>query len=353
VTERPTKGRDPDLDLAGALHDVSNVLTVLLGWIAEARAPEATAETIGRALTIIEERARVARDLARHAIGGAPASSRTTAGAIATDVIAALRVEAERAGTVLTMQGSACDAVVDGAIDLAQVLTNLLLNALAFAPRETEITLDVSSDGTHVTMVVADHGPGVAPEHRASIFRGESRRPGGTGIGLRRSRDLARAFGGDVTLLPSSSAAGARFELSWARADVAPRPAASSRAHDFDGLRILVVEDDPAVTELLETALEARGAIVTVARTSAELSVASQKATYAAALVDLSPIAADPAAAVAMLERTSPGIDLLVISGSADRLPAALSDPRFKIVRKPFEPSEVFAALAGLSQKEP
>jgi hypothetical protein len=55
--------------VTGALHDVSNALTVLLGWVAEARVGRGSPEQVDRALVIVEERARTARDLARRAIG--------------------------------------------------------------------------------------------------------------------------------------------------------------------------------------------------------------------------------------------------------------------------------------------
>ena len=62
---------DPHRDVTGALHDVSNALTVLLGWVTEARAASASPEQLAHALAIIEDRARAARDLARRAIGAA------------------------------------------------------------------------------------------------------------------------------------------------------------------------------------------------------------------------------------------------------------------------------------------
>src|SRR5450432_881707 len=60
---------DPHRDVTGALHDISNALTVLLGWVSEARTGRATRADLDRALAIIEDRARSARDLARRAIG--------------------------------------------------------------------------------------------------------------------------------------------------------------------------------------------------------------------------------------------------------------------------------------------
>ena len=54
----------------GRSHDVSNDLTVLLGWVAEARVEGLTEDARKYALNIVEQRARMARDLARQAIGG-------------------------------------------------------------------------------------------------------------------------------------------------------------------------------------------------------------------------------------------------------------------------------------------
>ena len=87
------------------LHDVSNALTVLLGWVGEARASDASPETIAYALTIIEQRARIARDLARHAIGSPRFDEQLPAGEIARDVVDALAVEASRVGVTMIVTG--------------------------------------------------------------------------------------------------------------------------------------------------------------------------------------------------------------------------------------------------------
>ncbi|MBX3202996.1 MAG: response regulator [Labilithrix sp.] len=345
------RGGDPHRDLAGVLHDVSNALTVLLGWIGEARAADATPETTAYALTIVEQRARIARDLARHAIGSPRIDEQLPAGEIAREVVDALAVEASRAGATMVVNGADSLAKVAGALDVSQVLTNLVMNALAHAPRGSEVTVDVTADDDRVAIVVSDQGPGVPESRRDGIFRGASFRPGGTGVGLRHSRELARAAGGDVELLASAPAApaapGAHFRVTWPRVDAIPRPPMSTpRVRELSGLRVLLVEDDAAVTQLLETALEGRGAAVTVAATGVELAAAIARAPYDAALVDLSPIAADAAGALARLRASSPGIDLVLITGSADRLPDVVGTEAMKLVRKPFELGEILAALS-------
>jgi hypothetical protein len=64
-----------------------------------------------------------------------------------------------------------------------------------------------------------------------------------------------------------------------------------------------------------------------------------------AALVDLSPIAQDVRGALQALRRGAPGLALVFISGSALGLPEGLEDAGVRWVRKPFEVSEIVAAL--------
>ena len=346
-----TEPSDPHRDLAGVLHDVSNALTVLLGWVEEARSPEATPEAIAYALQIIEQRARIARDLSRHAIGSPRIDEQRDIGPVVEEVARALAVEAQHTGTRLVLTGGDVLAKVGGALDVSQVLTNLVLNAFAYAPRGTAVEVTVMADDEECTIIVGDDGPGVAVERREGIFQGDSLRPGGTGVGLRHSRALARAWGGDVQLMVHQGR-GARFQVSWPRIDAIPRPPVStSRVADLSGMRVLVVEDDLAVTQLLETALEARGADVKVATTSAELSAALDADPFDAALIDLSPIKDDATGAIARLRARHPFAAIILVTGNADALPVTLSDDTVELVRKPFEIREVLAVLARVRRR--
>jgi CheY-like chemotaxis protein/anti-sigma regulatory factor (Ser/Thr protein kinase) len=339
-------GADPHRDLAGVLHDVSNALTVLLGWVSESRSPDASPEDVAYALKIIDQRARIARDLARQAIGAPQVDEQRPIGELADEVAETLRVEASHAGVTLVVRGRDVGARVSGALDLSQVLTNLALNAIAYAPKGSSVNVEVTIDEERAWVVVSDEGPGVPASRRDGIFRGDSLRPGGTGVGLRHSRALARARGGDVELLAPEPTGGARFRLCWPRVDgPMRRPSTLPRARELSGRRLLLIEDDQAVIQLLETALESRGASVTVASSGADLAQALVTAPYDVALLDLSPIEDDVGGAIAKLRASSPGIDLVLITGSADRVPEAAAAEPMKLVRKPFELGEVLAAL--------
>ena len=135
--------------------------------------------------------------------------------------------------------------------------------------------------------------------------------------------------------------------MTWPRIDAIPRPPVStSRLNDLSGVRVLVVEDDIAVTQLLETVLEARGAVVTIATSAAALKASLEEGPYDAALVDLSPIAADAAGALAELRARCPEVTVVLVTGNADATPDAIADMKVELVRKPFEVREVLAVLS-------
>jgi len=336
--------------VTGALHDVSNALTVLLGWVSEVRAGLSAADG-DRALAIIEDRARAARDLARRAIGAHDAvdERERTVDAIVAEVVEALSVEAQRAKVSVVAVAGPAGTRLPFAADASQVLINLVLNALAWAPPGTTVRIEVQdAPGGGVAILVTDEGPGVAPGQVDRIFGGVTHRQGGAGVGLKHARAVARAAGGDLAVVARGEASGACFRIDWPRAAAAAPegPVSTSRSAALAGTRVLVVEDDVGVAMLLETALGARGARVVVARTSAELATLAEQ-THDAALVDLSPIAQDVQGAIDMLRRGSPNVAIVFISGSSTRLPDALEDDRIRWVRKPFEVKEIVEALSA------
>jgi CheY-like chemotaxis protein len=350
----PAPDADPHRDVTGALHDVSNVLTVLLGWAAEARSASESPAQLERALAIIEEKAREARDVARCAIGAQTSVDARDASLddIIAGVMEALSVEAQKAGVKLVVSSRAAGTRVAGAADLSRVLTNLVLNAIAWTPRAGRVGIDVDADPAAGYVTVKDDGPGVEPASVPRLFDGvKSTRKGGAGVGLKHARAVARAAGGELELLSRADGderkVGARFRLRWPRIEPSPAgqaPLSSQGNAVLAGSRVLVVEDDEDVAALLESALEARGARVVVARNADEL-VRLAESEHDAALVDLSPIAQDVPGALEALRRGSPGLALVFISGSAVGMPEGLEGAGVRWVRKPFEVSEIVAAL--------
>jgi two-component system OmpR family sensor kinase len=100
---------------------------------------------------------------------------------------------------------------------LRQVVGNLLTNALLHTPPGTPVHVSLRAAGDRAHLVVADDGPGLAPEVAARVFerfyRGDparTRARGGSGLGLSIVAAVAEAHGGRVTV-DTAPGAGARF----------------------------------------------------------------------------------------------------------------------------------------------
>lgn len=320
-----------ELSLRGIIHDLSNALTVILGWAEEARGKDAA--TSMHALSIIEERARSAHVLARRAIGVNMGRDVATISVLCKQLGEALQVSAERQHVTLAIDIRDCaDAEVEFAADFEQVIQNLLLNAFEHAPQHSTVQLVLAISASHFEARVHDQGSGVPESLRADLFAGHSTRAGGTGLGLMHSRRMAEAHGGSLEL--DTGASGAAFVLRWARA----RPAPSSKA--LVGAQVVVVEDDDAIAELISLGLEARGAHVARAHTLTQLQACLTPA-CSAVILDWSPVAEQPAAWQAAILRVAPQARVVVVTGQPERVTLR----GVRLLAKPFEVKELLTVL--------
>lgn len=338
-----------DVDLAGALHEVSNALTVVLGWL-DAAAAKSDPQAVREALEVARMHARLGHQIARSAIGAeAPERDGEQRSARAVLSAAALGVspQAERRSVrVLIDSQDPGHALVRHAGAALQILTNLLLNAIDFSPEGGEVIVSVRDIGSSVLFSVSDEGPGIDPERVATLLTAaQSTRRGGAGVGLRHSASLARSHGGELRVARAKPSA--CFELRWpiAEARSSVRPAHQTKSI-VRGARVLVVEDDAAVCSLVELALSARGAEVVIAGTLADFTRSlTAEGPFDAALVDLSPLGGNATSAFDKLQAVCPGIPVILISGVASGVPDDVIGRVTAWVRKPFEMGEVIEVL--------
>jgi signal transduction histidine kinase/CheY-like chemotaxis protein len=295
---------------------------------------------------------------------------------IAGDVIATFDGRARDKNLALTL---ACDTPVPRHIEtdrlrLRQVLANLVSNAVKFTPSgAVDVRLsfapaiDATAGGT-LTATVRDTGPGIAPEHVATVFDAfnqgsalTTRRHGGTGLGLTISRNLARLMGGDLTVA-STPGAGATFTLTTPTGDVAGEPlidrvGQSVIATDsaelpppgaLAGLRVLIAEDAVDTQALLNHLLGRCGAHAdTVGDGDAAVARALDGTAYDLVLMDLQMPQSDGLTATRRLRRAGyagPVIALTANAMATDRarcLDAGCTD----YLSKPVNPQELIDTL--------
>jgi PAS domain S-box-containing protein len=169
---------------------------------------------------------------------------------------------------------------------LEQVLGNLLNNAAKYSDRGGQIDVAVERDGEEVIVRVRDTGIGIPADLLPHIFdlfvqgdRSLERSKSGLGVGLTLARRLVEMMGGSVTAHSDGRCKGSSFVVrlpalpeAWEKEREA-RPEQSCA--DNRPLRVLVVEDTLAVSELLTTLLRLWGhAVRAVSDGPAALSVA-------------------------------------------------------------------------------
>jgi signal transduction histidine kinase len=133
---------------------------------------------------------------------------------------------AQERGRALALRGAEEPmAVAASGEDVAQILDNLVENALEHAPAGSTVTVSLAGAADWATVAVEDEGPGLAAgeEERAfeRFFRGSSRaqRPTGSGLGLAIVRALAHRWGGEATIA-NRPEGGARAEVRLPRVPV-------------------------------------------------------------------------------------------------------------------------------------
>jgi CheY-like chemotaxis protein/anti-sigma regulatory factor (Ser/Thr protein kinase) len=155
------------------------------------------------------------------------------------------------------------------AVRLAQVLSNLLTNAIKFTPPDGRIWLRLRHAGDCVEVVVEDTGTGIAPDLLPRVFdlfsQGEQhidRRAGGLGLGLAIVKTLVQLHGGSVSAHSDGPGRGSRFvvRLPWAEAPALAAAAVPALpAPQRHGGRILVVDDNRDALEMLGALLRDAG----------------------------------------------------------------------------------------------
>jgi signal transduction histidine kinase/ActR/RegA family two-component response regulator len=145
-------------------------------------------------------------------------------------------------------------------VKLRQVVVNLLSNAVRYTT-QGEVALSLAWRARHLQVEVRDSGIGIAAEFVDSVFkpfnRGGQAGSKGAGLGLSIVRRLIEQMHGTLAL-ESEPGRGTCFRVDLPSAD---GPASGARVDDTSlrGCRVLVVDDDPDIAQLLEVLLSDLG----------------------------------------------------------------------------------------------
>ncbi len=280
--------RAKDEFLATLSHELRNPLNAMLGWARLIESGNLDEEQARRAVHIIlrnvNAQVRLVDDLLdmSSVVSGRMRLSLQVVDLrdVIEEVLDSVRPGAAAKGLRLHALLESPGAPISGDPDrLRQVVWNLLSNAVKFTPRGGSVEITAQRVRSHAEIIVADTGQGITADLLPYIFdrlrQGDSsttRAHGGTGIGLALVRHLVELHGGNVFAESAGEGHGATFvvKLPLMVAEIrehpiAPQETPSSAGVSLAGVRVLVVDDDPATVDLVvamlvQSAAAARGA---------------------------------------------------------------------------------------------
>lgn len=285
--------RSKDEFLATVSHELRTPLTSILGWSQMLQNGLAsTPELQQRAAAAIERNARAQAqliddilDVARVVTGNLRVERRSIdIASLLSAAIESVRPSAESKGLAVDLHVENELPPIHGDADrMQQVLGNLLGNAVKFTPKG-RVGVTVRLKGSSIIIEVEDTGIGIAPEllpHVFDRFRqgdGTSRRlHGGLGLGLAIVHHLVAAHGGTIEAHSRGEGLGSVFTVKLPVSSTTAEPAADRTEPKFSapprllaGSRILIVDDEADVRQLLTLFLSRCGANVHSASSSAE-----------------------------------------------------------------------------------
>jgi len=125
-----------------------------------------------------------------------------------------------RDGCTVEVQLPQAPVMINGDRDrLAQVLANLLTNALQHTPDDGTVTVSLTATDGDAVLAITDTGAGIAPEHLEHIFERffradpARRHVAGSGIGLTISRAIVHGHGGEITAHSDGTGTGSTFTV--------------------------------------------------------------------------------------------------------------------------------------------
>ena len=240
---------------------------------------------------------------------------------------------------------------------LAQIITNLVGNAVKFTPEYGTITLDTLSKGEEdglytIQISVTDTGIGISQEQQARLFQSfqqaeasTSRKFGGTGLGLSISRNIVQMMGGKIWI-ESELGKGSTFSFTI-KVKRGTEKKQVPRDVNWDCIRILAIDDDPGILDFLGELTKRFGAPCDTALNGEDaLKMVDQKGSYDIYFVDWKLPGIDGIGLTKMLKAKAPKPEkiLVVMITSADW--SALEDDAKeagvnKFLPKPLFPSSV------------
>ncbi|HXD32108.1 MAG TPA: ATP-binding protein [Pyrinomonadaceae bacterium] len=237
------------------------------------------------------------------------------------------RWESNAAGIRCTANSSCTSIVMGDPVELREVLVNMIYNAVDAMPTGGEIRLDAYESNGRVIMSIADSGTGMSAEVKTRLFNPffTTKGKAGTGMGLAVSFGIVRRHEGSIEV-DSEVGRGTTFNISLPLANGTSGQSSGALNSTAAGgprpLRLLVVDDEVNVRDVLAESLRAEGCeVITAENGLAALEVFDQyNGEFDAVFTDIGMPDMNGWELATAIRRRSDHIALAIVSGWADAI---------------------------------
>jgi PAS domain S-box-containing protein len=347
---------------AGVAHNINNRLTPVLGWTEMLLERLAADEAIDReelvhALRVINQGASDSVETVRRLQDySRPARVRGPEGVQLRDVLEQLLAltrpqwdnEAARRGIryEIDLKAEPAPLVLAVASEIREALLNILENALAAMPSGGRLSLHVRGQDERAVVTIADSGRGMSPEVQRLAFEPfftTRSSEGGSGLGLSLAQEIVHRYRGSISV-SSVEGTGTTFTLSFpAITAEAARPPAFLPS--LEPMRILAVEDEPEVLDVIRAMLSATGHTVVSAASGREALELFDREPVDVVVTDLGMPGMTGLALAEEIRRRRP-VPVVLLTGWADELDEAHSRHVDVLLAKPFTRERLLSGLA-------
>ncbi|MCK4606329.1 MAG: response regulator [candidate division Zixibacteria bacterium] len=260
---------------------------------------------------------------------------------------------AELQGIAVECDISVNEAVINGCrADLLIVLEKLIENAVEHSPAAATVKVTLVADDAGFHVSVADNGDGIPPENQARVFYPffTTKSERGAGLGLAIVHGIVVRHGGRIEF-ESDSENGSLFKVSF------NRPVAVNEDSDItrrtkrpDRLRILVVDDDDQIREILKDMLTIDGHTATTCPDGYSALETIEKQSFDLVITDLGMPGMSGLEMAAVVHEKHPELPIAMITGWGTQLDESeVSMKGIKtVLPKPFHLKDVKALITDL-----
>ena len=257
-----------------------------------------------------------------------------------------------------------CTAHIKGdSVELREVLVNMIYNAVDAMPSGGEVRVATQETRDRVVISITDTGTGMTPEVKQRLFDPffTTKGKAGTGMGLAVSFGIIRRHEGSIEV-DSEPGRGTTFKISLPKVSPASTtaegasPVESAISTSDDKVRVLVVDDETHVREVLIEALEADGCEVVSAQ-SGEIALAlfnQYEGRFDAVFTDIGMPEMSGWELVTEIRERSKTMPIAIISGWADAISVQTRNAVKAdwVVAKPFDINKISSIAQEISQRK-